>query len=411
MNRWLLILILPLAAGLLRSAPLPKADPKKTWVGKSVVIKSSGTEMTVVRNGTAEQVSVNIINPVVLAEDEDSIEIHVQGITGRLKKTDVVRTDDGIDYFTKKLDEKVGIDLLVRRASVYRLRNEFESALSDYDAALGLNRGAALLQNRGSLHLVRRDFDKALADFSESVQILPTFHGGYRSRGVVYEATNQYAEAMKDYEKANELGIDATVVLGMGRVYALQEKYKEAVAKCDEAIEINSKFTSAFTSRGTAYFEMNEPKKARDDMDRAVELAPQATVGWVSRAWLNLKLGDNRAAAGDAAEAVRLDDTDPGALNMRAWVLSVCPDDDYRNGKKALELAKKAVRLTEEKNPMYLDTLACVHAELGDFKEAVALCAKALEFKYQLNRKRTEEIKARLALFESNKPYREVPKK
>jgi tetratricopeptide (TPR) repeat protein len=410
MHRWLWSAALVVTVGLVSAAPLPKADPKKTWVGKSVVIKSSGTEMTVVRNGTTEQVSVNIINPVVLAEDEDSIEIHVQGITGRLKKTDVVRTDDGIEYFTKKLDEKVSIDLLVRRASVYRLRNEFESALTDYDAALSLNRGAALLQNRGSLHLARRDFDKALADFSESVQILPTFHGGYRSRGAVYEATNQYAEAMKDYEKANELGIDATVVLGMGRVYALQEKYKEAVGKFDEAIEINAKFTSAFTSRGTAYFELNEPKKARDDMDKAIELAPQATVGWVSRAWLNLKLGDHRSAASDAAEAVRLDDTDPGALNMRAWVLSVCPDDDYRNGKKALELAKKAVRLTEEKNPMYLDTLACVHAELGDFKEAVVLCRKALKFKNQLNRKRTEEIKARLALFEMNKPYREVPK-
>jgi tetratricopeptide (TPR) repeat protein len=410
MHRLILFVVLAFS-GLTSAAPLPKADPKRTWVGKSVVIKSSGTEMTVLRNGTTEQVPVNIINPVVLAEDEDSIEIHVQGITGRLKKTDVVRTDDGIEYFTKKLDEKLNIDLLVRRASVYRLRNEFESALTDYDAALSLNRGAALLQNRGSLHLVRRDFDKALADFSESVQILPTFHGGYCSRGVVYEATNQYPEAMKDYEKANELGIDATVVLGMGRVYALQEKYKEALGKFDEAIEINSKFTSAFTSRGTAYFELNMPKKARDDMDKAIELAPQATVGWVSRAWLNLKLGDHRSAASDAAEAVRLDDTDPGALNMRAWVLSVCPDDDYRNGKKALELAKKAVRLTEEKNPMYLDTLACVHAEIGDFKEAVELSRKALEFKNQLNRKRTGEIKARLALFEANKPYRELPKK
>ncbi len=410
MNRWLLFVLLVLA-GVVTAAPLPKTDPKKTWVGKSVVIKSSGTTMAVQHSGIREMVMVNIINPVVVSEDEESIEIHVQGVTGRLKKTDVVRIDDGVEYFNKKLDEEVSIDLLIRRASVHRMRNEFDLALTDYDTALGLNRGAALLQNRGSLHLVRRDFDKALADFTESIQTMPNFQGGYRSRGAVYEATNQYDEAMKDYEKANELATDATVTLGIGRVYALQEKYKEAVTKYDTAIEINEKFTSAFTSRGSAYYELNEFKKARADMDKAIELAPQATVGWVSRAWLNMKLGDARSAASDAAEAVRLDDSDPGALNIRAWVLSTCPDEDYRNGKKALELAKKAVRLSEEKHPVYLDTLACAYAELGDFPEASAWLKKAIELKNQLSKKRTAEMKARQLLFEMKKPFREIPKK
>jgi hypothetical protein len=36
---------------------------------------------------------------------------------------------------------------------------------------------------------------------------------------------------------------------------------------------------------------------------------------------------------------------------------------------------------------------------------------KALEFKSQLSRKRTDEVKTRLALFEADKAYRETPKK
>jgi Tfp pilus assembly protein PilF len=412
MNRWIGLVAFLLVTGLVGAAPLPKADPKKVWVGKSVVVKSNGTMMTVTgTNGTPERVQVMIINPVVVSEDDETIEVHIQGVTGRLKKTEVVRTEDGIDYFTKKLDEQVSVDLLIRRASVYRMRYEFDNALTDYDAALNLQRGAALLQNRGSLHLVRRDFDKAIADFSESIQSLPNFQGGYRSRAAAYESLNMYDEAMKDYEKATELGTDATVVLGIGRVLALQEKYKEAIEKYTAAIEINGKYTLAYTSRATAYYELNEPKKAREDMDKAIELAPLAAGGFQSRAWLNLKLGEGRAASSDAAEALRLDDTDPGAMNMRACVLCTCPDEDYRNGKKAVELARKAVKITEQKQPFYLDTLACALAETGEFDEAVTVQKAALEFKAQLNKKRTKEMKARLALLEAKKPYREGTKK
>jgi hypothetical protein len=49
----------------------------------------------------------------------------------------------------------------------------------------------------------------------------------------------------------------------------------------------------------------------------------------------------------------------------------VCPQDDLRDGKKAVEYARKACDLTEWKSAWDLDTLAAAYAEVGQFDEAV----------------------------------------
>jgi hypothetical protein len=46
------------------------------------------------------------------------------------------------------------------------------------------------------------------------------------------------------------------------------------------------------------------------------------------------------------------------ALNARAWRWATSPDETVRNGKQAVADAARACKLTEWRNPAYLDTLA-----------------------------------------------------
>ena len=46
-------------------------------------------------------------------------------------------------------------------------------------------------------------------------------------------------------------------------------------------------------------------------------------------------------------------------------------DEEYRDGKQAIEDATKACEMAEWQNPLYLSGLAMAYAEAGDFDAAV----------------------------------------
>jgi tetratricopeptide (TPR) repeat protein len=97
-------------------------------------------------------------------------------------------------------------------------------------------------------------------------------------------------------------------------------------------------------------------------------------------------LGDNLSSAGKHGSAITVYDAalakspeSPEVLNNLASLLATAPDKSVRNPARALELARKAVALTNGKNPALLDTLASAQAATGDFPSAAATASSALD--------------------------------
>jgi tetratricopeptide (TPR) repeat protein len=90
-----------------------------------------------------------------------------------------------------------------------------------------------------------------------------------------------------------------------------------------------------------------------------------------------------------------------------AWLLATCPEEKVRDGRQALEYARKACELAKWQDERCLEILAAAYAELGRFGEAVKWQKKVLESP-GLAKKEQAQLRARLELYEEGKPYREA---
>ena len=107
---------------------------------------------------------------------------------------------------------------------------------------------------------------------------------------------------------------------------------------------------------------------------------------------------------------MKLQPHDVGILNNFAWVLATAPEDNLRDGHRALALATDACRQTEYKQDYILSTLAAAYAETGDFESARKWAAQAVEAKPSEHAEpsRKDELKKELESYKANKPWREA---
>jgi tetratricopeptide (TPR) repeat protein len=249
--------------------------------------------------------------------------------------------------------------------------------------------------------------------------------------------------------------------------FSLAERgdWPEAVVAADRAIEINPDYSTAYYLRGRlALRDKKDLPRAAAAFQRAIDLDPGSGASWWSLGEV-FRLQGNGAAAADAyrkgADRVGLAVRDikdlagaevalkreielhPGDFQVRhtlgqllqqqgryteaqeaylgafkaqpacvpsydalARLLATCPDDQARDGKRAIEYATTACERTGWKDPLCLDTLAAAYAEAGQFEEAVRYQTRALEDPALKSDLRTA-ARGRLELYRQKKPFRD----
>jgi len=95
------------------------------------------------------------------------------------------------------------------------------------------------------------------------------------------------------------------------------------------------------------------------------------------------------------------------ALTNLAWIFASSSDANLRNGPKAVELAEKASRLTNDRSPVVLRTLAAAYATNKSFDKALDTARRALQSaQAQGNSELAETIRREMPLYEVGLPYR-----
>jgi tetratricopeptide (TPR) repeat protein len=125
---------------------------------------------------------------------------------------------DAIADFTAALDSKTDdASVYIARAQVYDLNGQYDSAITDFDAALKLNNSPVTLVQRAGSQSAKGDYDRAVADYSAALAIVTkdakdpkdgdlNTSDIYSQRGYVQFIAARYAAAAADFDKALTLG-------------------------------------------------------------------------------------------------------------------------------------------------------------------------------------------------------------
>ena len=266
------------------------------------------------------------------------------------------------------------ISPLLQRARILALEEDRDAALEDIDRALDIEPGnpAALLL-RARINQQAGDTADALTDVESILADRPDMEGALELRGLIAAEREDYDAAIRDFRRLAARNPDDPALVGqLGMLYLASKQPREAIRRFTRALEIDE---DNFACR-------------RGRSDAAISI------------------GDHPAAVADLEKAVALKPDDSGVLNNLAWLLATSPDDDLRDGKRAIELATKACEATKWEEAHIISTLAAAYAETGDFETARKYSKQAVEKEGEASEVATQ-LAAELASYEEAKPWRE----
>jgi tetratricopeptide (TPR) repeat protein len=360
------------------AAPLP--EQRDSWVGKTVMVKKAGLKISYAE-GAQNVVPHPQMDYRVLAEQSGRLKVKTQyGIEGWFDKTEAVLLDEAAALFSEALrSNPKDVDIYNRRARARQLKGELDLAIEDFTEAIRLSPAAGYYSNRAGVWLAKKDYDKALADYDEALKRSPKTAAFLNNRGNVWNARKEYDKAIADYDEALRLNPKSVIThANRARSWNGKKDYDKAIADCTEALRLDPHYLPAYGQRGDAWSAKKDYDQAIADYGKVLRLDPKNVAAYVNRgkAWSAKK--DYERAHADFNDALVFEPTNAGAYNVRAWLWATCPDPKFRDGRRALESAKKAVELSP-KDAGFLDTLAAAHAETGNFEEAIRCQERALQ--------------------------------
>lgn len=321
--------------------------------------------------------------------------------------------DEAIDHYQKAVEIRPGYgqahnnlgNALLRRGRVDEAIMQYRRAINSMSdpktiAETQVNLGSALL-GKGAV-------DEAISWLRKAIDSRPVRAGdAHYHLANALSRKGQLDDAISEYEKAIELQPSiAEAHNNLGNALLSRNRGEEAVLHFKKAIEIRPDYAEAHYNLATAFLQAGQFDDAIVHYQAAVELRPDYPDAHNNLGSAFIRKGMVREGISQYEKALTNDAGSVSIQNNLAWVLATCSDPSLRNGARAVELAEQANRLSGDKNPFVVHTLAAAYAENGQFPKAVTTAEGALELADQQgNDALRDALEKELSLYRAGSPF------
>lgn len=225
----------------------------------------------------------------------------------------------------------------------------------------------------------RNQWDKAIALFDRCIKADPDDWAAYVGRSRAYVGLGKLEKALEDADRALQKKPDSSLAYGQrGIVAKILQKYEDALGDLSEAIKLDPGYAWAYAQRADIYSRQQDQEKALQDINKAIQIKPNFVEALRLRAWILSRMGRCKEANEDFKKVEKINPNDAWSMQDKAWFLLTCPDESLQDPTKALELAKKAIELTEGKDGVIYETIAEAYFKQGDALKAAENQRKAI---------------------------------
>ena len=274
--------------------------------------------------------------------------------------------------------------------------------------------------------------DEAALHYKEVLKLRPNSLIAHMMLGNILSEEGKAQEAMEHFRLALKIDpLNSAARLNLAVVLIQQKRIEEAIHHLREALRVDPKNAEIYNNLGAALLEKGQIEEAEVQFQEALKIQPNHWKAMANLANIFSQKGKIEEAIDLLYQVIRLNPEDiqsryilvisilrknryqeavqilqeglklspenVALMNLLARLLISVPDTRLQNREQGLILAQKACVITEEKNPLCLDTLAAAYAAQGRFKEAAEIANKAYDLALSLNLTQVaEDIKKRL---------------
>lgn len=296
---------------------------------------------------------------MLLGQKEDALKLATQAIQG----------------------DKENAEYWALKGSIMRELDKHMEALSCIEKSLQLNPELVTALNEKGIILFELGpnyYEEGYNSFHKATELDPNFYGFWCNRGKALAYLERHEEAIKSFDRALELEPnDACVYCLKGISESMLGKQIDALKSFDEALKrgLKKRCETFYCNRAIVLINLERYKDALEAIEKGITINLGDPDLWILKAEALLELGKKDEIEKCIKTAMQYSITKARSLNSLAWTLY-----KMKRYSIALKFANEAVK-KEPNSAYYLDTLACINYELGEYQEALRLFEKAVDLR------------------------------